>query len=66
MSERKIAMTREEASTRLRELMHGEKTKWWYAFAMGGGCTIENGDDEIMQAIRDEDAMLRSIIKGDR
>lgn len=66
MSERKIAMTREEASARLLELMHGEKTKWWYAYAMGHGCTTEDGSDEIMQSIRDEDALLRSIIRGDR
>lgn len=64
MAERKIAMSRAEASKRLHNLMHGEKTKWWYAYAMGHGCSIENGSDEIMQAIREEDALLREIIAG--
>ncbi|MGH9961872.1 MAG: hypothetical protein ACREBC_32890, partial [Pyrinomonadaceae bacterium] len=64
MPQRRIAMTREEASQELHDLMHGESTRWWYAFAMGHGCSIANENDEIMQAIRKQDTMLRSIIRG--
>lgn len=54
-------ITKQEASARLHELMHGS-TKWHYALAMGAGCTTETGGHEVWQAIRDEDARLRAII----
>lgn len=45
----------------LHDLMHGS-TKWLYAWAMGSGCTLETGNHEVLQAIRERDRFLRAEI----
>lgn len=59
-------MTAEQASAALHKLMHSPETEWWYAFAMGAGCTTETGHDEILQSIRNQDARLRAILSEHR
>jgi hypothetical protein len=58
-------MTAEQASAELRSLMHDEDKKWFYAYAMGAGCTTED-NNEISVAIRRRDAELRAVIAEHR
>jgi hypothetical protein len=58
-------MTAEQASAELRSLMHDEDKKWFYAFAMGAGCTTED-NGEISMAIRRRDAALRAVVAEHR
>jgi hypothetical protein len=44
-------MTAEQASAELRSLMHDDDKTWFYAYAMGAGCTTED-NNEISVAIR--------------
>lgn len=59
-------LTPTQASAELHKLMNDNSTKWLYAFAMGGGCTMETGGHEVYQAIRDRDAHLRAILAEHR
>ena len=45
--------------------MHGDDKKWFYAYAMGAGCTTED-NNEISVAIRRRDAELRAVIAEHR
>jgi hypothetical protein len=58
-------MTAEQASAELRSLMHDEDKKWFYAYAMGAGCTTED-NNEISVAICRRDAELRAVIAEHR
>jgi hypothetical protein len=58
-------MTAEQASAALRSLMHDDDKKWFYAYAMGAGCTTED-NNEISVAIRRRDAELRAVIAEHR
>jgi hypothetical protein len=58
-------MTAEQASAELRSLMHDDDKKWFYAYAMGAGCTTED-NNEISVAIRRRDAQLRAVLAEHR
>jgi hypothetical protein len=58
-------MTGEQASAELRSLMYDEDKKWFYAYAMGAGCTTED-NNEISVAIRRRDTDLRAVIAEHR
>jgi hypothetical protein len=59
------AMTAEQASTELRSLVNDEDKKWFYACAMGAGCTTED-NNEISVAIRRRDTELRATVSEPR
>jgi hypothetical protein len=58
-------MTAEQAGAELRSLMYDEDKKWFYAYAMGAGCTTED-NGEISAAIRRRVTDLRAVIADDR
>jgi hypothetical protein len=58
-------MTGEQASAELRSLMYDEDKKWFYAYAMGAGCTTED-NNEISVAIRRRVVELRAVIAEHR
>jgi hypothetical protein len=58
-------MTAEQASAELWSLMHDEDKKWFFAYAMGAGCTTED-NGEISVAIRRRVAELRAVIAEHR
>ena len=58
-------MTAAQASAELRSLMYDEDKKWFYAYAMGAGCSTED-DNEISVAIRRRDSDLRAVIAEHR
>jgi hypothetical protein len=57
----RVAMTGEQASAELRSLMCDEDKKWFYAYGVGAGSTIE-GNNEISVTIRRRVAELRAVI----
>jgi hypothetical protein len=58
-------MTGEQASAELRSLMYDENNKWFYAYAMGAGCTTDD-DNEVSVTMRCRDAELRAVIAEHR
>jgi hypothetical protein len=58
-------MTAEQAVAELRSLMYDEDKKWFYAYAMGAGCTTED-NSEISVAIRRRVTDLRAVIAEHR
>jgi hypothetical protein len=58
-------ITGERASAELRSLMYDEDKKWFYAYAMGAGCTTED-NSEISVAIRRRVTELRAVIAEHR
>jgi hypothetical protein len=58
-------MTGEQASAELRSLMCDEDKTWFYAYAVGAGCTTE-GNDEISVTIRRRVVELRAVIAEHR
>jgi hypothetical protein len=59
------AMTAEQAGAELRSLMYDEDKKWFYAYAMGAGCTTED-NNEISVAIRRRVTDLCAVIAEHR
>jgi hypothetical protein len=58
-------MTSEQASAELRALMYDEDKKWFFAYAMGAGCTTEE-NGEISVAIRRRVTELHAVIAEHR
>ncbi len=58
-------ITGERASAELRSLMYDDDKKWFYAYAMGAGCTTED-NSEISVAIRRRVTELRAVIAEHR
>jgi len=59
-------MTLEEAEAKLHNLIHGERTKWWYAYAHGHGCSMATDQVDIFQAILAQERQLREVIRRER
>jgi hypothetical protein len=59
------AMTGEQASAELHSFMYDEDKKWFFAYAMGAGCTTED-NSEISVAIRRRVMELRAVIAEHR
>jgi hypothetical protein len=58
-------MTAQQAGAELRSLMCDEDKKWFYAYAMGAGCTTEDNSD-ISVAIRRRVTELQAVIAEHR
>jgi hypothetical protein len=58
-------MTAQQAGAELRSLMCDEDKKWFYAYAMGAGCTTEDNGD-ISVAIRRRVTELQAVIAEHR
>ena len=58
-------LTVERARAELRSLMYDEDKKWFYAYAMGAGCTTED-NTEISVAIRRRVNELCAVIAEHR
>jgi hypothetical protein len=58
-------MTAEQVDAELRSLMYDNDKKWFYAYAMGAGCTTED-NSEISVAIRRRVTDLCAVIAEHR
>lgn len=58
-------ITVEEAEAKLHNLMYGEG-KWYFAYAMGHGCSMDTGRVDIFMAIIEQYNELRDFIRREK